>query len=92
MSVVRDIRPVTYMKTRAAELIEDVATRRSPVVITQNGKPRAVVIDVDTYESWSKALLLLKLVAQGEADIAAGRVSRQADVFRRLRKRFSPRG
>lgn len=92
MSVCRDIRPVTYMKTRAAELIEDVVTRRSPVVITQNGKPRAVVIDVDTYESWSKALLLLKLVAQGEADIAAGRVSSQADVFRRLRKRFPPRG
>lgn len=43
MSVVRDIRPVAYLKTRAAELIEDVATRRSPVVITQNGKPRAVV-------------------------------------------------
>jgi hypothetical protein len=47
---------------------------------------------VDTYESWSKALLLLKRVAQGEGDIAAGRVSRHAGVFRRLRRRFPSRG
>ena len=48
MRIAHDIKPVTYMKTRAAQLLETVARTRRPVVITQSGEPRGVLVDVDT--------------------------------------------
>ena len=45
-----DVKPITYMKTHSAELVAAVNEKRSPVVITQNGEPRAVVMDVASYE------------------------------------------
>ena len=92
MKLARDIRPITYLKTRAAELIESVSGTGRSVVITQNGRARAVVMDVREYEAWQDALALLKLVAQGEADVAHGRTIPQRDVFSGLRKRLKAHG
>src|SRR5258708_37195045 len=61
-----DIKPITYMKTHSAELVAAVNKKRSPVVITQNGSPRAVVMDVHSYEKIQDALILLKIIAQSE--------------------------
>ena len=65
MKLSEDIKPITYLKTRAAELINTISTRRSPVVITQNGEAKAVVQDIRSYERDRSALLMLKLLAQG---------------------------
>ncbi len=86
MSMDEDIRPVTYLKSKAADLLRQVNETRRPVVITQNGEPRAVVQDTKSYESMRKALGLLKLIAQGEEDVRKGNVVRQEDVFSRARK------
>ena len=83
-----DIKPITYMKTRAAELLRTVGETRRPVVITQNGEARGVVLDVDSYEELRNATLMLKLVAQGEEDIRQGRTLPQEDVFREVRARL----
>jgi prevent-host-death family protein len=87
MKLTEDIKPVTYMKTRAAELLREVKQSRRPVVITQHGEAQAVVMDVTTYEELRNATLLIQLAAQGEADIQAGRTVPQAEVFERLRHR-----
>ncbi|MBI5488942.1 MAG: type II toxin-antitoxin system Phd/YefM family antitoxin [Deltaproteobacteria bacterium] len=92
MKLARDIRPITYMKTRAAELVESVAGEGRTVVITQGGKARAVVIGVEAYQAWQDALGLLKLLAQGEADVACGRVVPQRKAFERARRRLRTRG
>ncbi|MBI5499049.1 MAG: type II toxin-antitoxin system Phd/YefM family antitoxin [Deltaproteobacteria bacterium] len=92
MKLARDIRPITYMKTRAAELVESVAGEGRTVVITQGGRARAVVIGVETYEAWQEALALLKLLTQGEADVACGRVVPQGKAFERARRRLRARG
>lgn len=89
MKLTEDIKPVTYMKTRAAELLREVKRSRRPVVITQHGEAQAVVMDVATYEALRDATLLLQLTAQGEADVQAGRVVPQAEVFKRVRRRLS---
>src|SRR5258706_15800485 len=86
MNLREDIKPVTFMKTQSAKLIATVTQNRRPVVITQNGEARVVIQDVDSYENTKKALLLLKIAAQGEADIRAGRVVPQEEVFRKIRK------
>ena len=83
-----DVKPITYMKTHSAELIADVNKRRSPVVITQNGEPRAVVIDIESYERTQDALMLLKMIAQSEDARRKGRWLTQEQMEEKLRKRF----
>lgn len=88
MKTTEDIRPVTELKTHAARLLRMVGETRRPVVITQSGEPKGVLMDFESFQEMREAMLLLKLVAQGESDIRAGRVVPQAEVFARLRRRL----
>jgi prevent-host-death family protein len=84
-----DVKPITYMKTHSAELIAAVNKKRSPVVITQNGTPRAVVMDVESYEQIQDALILLKMISQSEEDFRTGRWISQAQMEQEVQKRLS---
>lgn len=88
MSSAPVIKPVTYMKTQAARLLRTVGSTRRPVVITQNGEPRGVLLDVRTYEELRRATLLFKLLAQGEADARDGRTRSQREVFAEAKRRL----
>ena len=88
MRIEHDIRPVTYMKTKAAELLRSVGESRRPVVITQSGEPKGVLMDYASYQDLRQATLLLRLVAQGEADVREGRTVAQEQVFNPLRARL----
>jgi prevent-host-death family protein len=68
------IEPVTVLKTRSAELIRRAKESRQPVVITQNGKPTAVLQDIESFQKQRETLLLLRYLSQGERDIRQGRV------------------
>jgi prevent-host-death family protein len=83
MTRARDVRSITYLKTRAADLVREVSEAGRAVTITQNGEAKVVVMDVDTYDRWRSALALLKALAQAEADVVAGRTVLQVEVFRR---------
>jgi len=89
MSLETDIRPISYLKSKAADLLKQVNETRRPVVITQNGEPKAVLQDPASYESMRKAIGILKLVAQGEEAVREGRVKSQEDVFADLKKRLA---
>ncbi len=89
MRLTEDIKPITYLKTSAAELLRKVTTSRRPVVITQNGEARAVVMDIDSYQELRDAILLLKLAAQGESDVQSGNVVAQDDVFAAIHSRLA---
>jgi len=91
MSIEKDIRPITYLKARAADLLKQVNETRRPVIITQNGEPRAVLQDPRSYESMRDALGLLKLIAQGEEDVQKGRTRLQDDVFSQVEKAIGKR-
>lgn len=82
MNITRDIKPVTYLKSRAAELLNQINETQRPVIITQNGEPRAVLQDPISYENMRNAIGILKLISQGEADIRDGKVKSQEDVFK----------
>lgn len=88
MKIDEDIRPVTYLKSRAADLLAQVNETHRPVIITQNGEARAVLQDPESYEKMRAAIGLLKLVAQGEEDLRSGRTSGQDEVFARLEKKL----
>lgn len=88
MKLALDVQPISELKRQAARLVGAVAGKGRSVVITQKGRARAVLMDVEVFEKWRDALALLKLAAQGEADVAAGRVTPQRKVFSDLRKRL----
>jgi prevent-host-death family protein len=81
MNIAKDIKPITYLKTRAADLLKQINKTRRPVIITQNGEPRAVLQDPQSYENMRNAIGILKLLSQGESDIKAGKAKPQAEVF-----------
>ena len=82
MNISTDIKPVTYLKAKAADLLKQINETRRPVIITQNGEPRAVLQDPKSYENMRNAIGILKLISQGEWDIRSGRVKSQEDVFK----------
>jgi len=84
MGLRKNIRPVTYLKTRAAELLSQVNESRRPVVITQNGEPKGVLQDPESYERMRDAIGMMKLLAQGEADVRAGKAVDQDRLFSEL--------
>jgi prevent-host-death family protein len=91
MRLKEDIKPVSYLQDRATELLEHVNESRRPVVITENGEARAVMLDVDSYEALRDATLMLQLVAQGEADAREGRVLPQEEALARVQRRLRER-
>ena len=79
------IRPISYLKANAAEVLQELTDQRQPMVITQNGEAKAVIQDVATYEQTQETLALLKILALGHQQVAQGRVKPLAEVAKRLR-------
>lgn len=79
------VKPISYLKANAAEVLERIAEDREPLVITQNGEVKAVLQDVASYEQTQETLALLKLLALGQREVEAGKVKPLADVVARLR-------
>jgi prevent-host-death family protein len=86
MNLSEDIKPITYLKSRAADLLKQINETHRPVVITQNGEPRAVLQDPESYENMRNAIGILKLISQGEEDIKDGKSKSQEEVFSNIEK------
>ena len=85
------VKPISYLKANAAEVLTRLAEQREPLLITQNGEAKAVLQDVASFEEIQETLALLKILALGNQDATAGKVKPVADVIARLRgKRASP--
>ena len=85
------IKPISYLKANAAEVLLDLAENREPMVITQNGEAKAVIQDVASFEQTQETLALLKLLALGNRDIEAGRTRPARAVAERLRAKRAGR-
>ena len=79
------VKPISYLKANAAEVLLQLAELREPMVITQNGEARAVIQDLASYEETQATLALLKMRALGNQDIEAGRAKPVTEVVMRLR-------
>ena len=84
MKIKEDIHSVTYLKSRAADLLNQINQTRRPIIITQKGEARAVVLDPRSYERMRTAVGVMKLLAQSEKDIAEGKLVEQEDVFQKI--------
>ncbi len=79
------VKPISYLKANAAEVLTHLAEQCEPLVITQNGEAKAVLQDVTSFEETQETLALLKILALGSQDVEAGRVKPMAGVVARLR-------
>jgi len=79
---------ISEVKANAAKLIEQMQTTHEPVIITQNGRATAIMQDMQSYEQTQESLALLKLIAQSQADIAAGRIKPVRQAFADVRKQI----
>ena len=86
MNITNDIKSISYLKSRAADLLSQINETHRPVIITQNGEPRAILQDPESYENMRNAIGLLKLISQGESDVRNGRVKPQDEVFKEIEK------
>jgi PHD/YefM family antitoxin component YafN of YafNO toxin-antitoxin module len=78
------VRPISYLKSHAAEIAKELSESREPMLITQNGEARLVVMDVHSYEEQEQTLALLKMLALGNSDIEKGRFRPVEDVLTEL--------
>jgi prevent-host-death family protein len=79
------VKPISYLKANAAEVLARLTERREPLVITQNGEAKAVIQDVASFEETQETLALLKILALGNREIDSGKVKPVAEVVARLR-------
>lgn len=79
------VKPISYLKANAAEILATLSERREPMVITQNGEAKAVLQDVASYESTQETLALLKILALGNQEIADGKLKPVAEVVASLK-------
>lgn len=78
------VKPISYLKSHAAEIIKDITESREPMLITQNGEAKLVVMDVRSYEEYEETLALLKILALGNREIEQKRFRTADDVFAEL--------
>ena len=86
MNISSDIKPISFLKSHAADILKQINETHRPVVITQNGEPRAVLQDPESYDNMRKAIGLLKLISQGEEDVKQGNTKTQDRVFKDIDK------
>ncbi len=81
MHIVDDIKPVTYLKSKAADVLKYINETHRPMIITQNGEAKAVIQDPKSYQDMRNALAMMKLLSFAEEDIRNGNLHSEEDVF-----------
>ena len=85
MKLSNQIKPISYLKAHASEIVRNLSTKDEPLVITQNGEAKVVMQGIDSYEQTQETLALLKILALGTRQVEEGKVQPAADVIQRLR-------
>lgn len=79
------IKPISYLKAHAAEIVRNMGGQKEPLVITQNGEAKVIIQDIESYEQTLETMALLKILALGNRQIEEGRIEPAADVIKRIR-------
>lgn len=91
MKLSSQIKPISYLKAHAAEIVRNLSEQAQPLVITQNGEAKAVIQDIASYEQTQDTLALLKILALGNRQIEEGKVLPAGEAIQRLRERKEKR-
>ncbi len=89
MKLSQAVKPISYVKTHASEIIRDLDEIGGPVIITLNGEAKAVIQGIKEYEELQESLALLKILAQSKKSLEEGRYKPVAKAFKDLRKKWA---
>ncbi len=87
MKLSDQIKPISYLKAHAAEIIRNIGEQPDPLIITQNGEAKAIIQDIKSYEQTKETMALLKIVALGNQQIEKRKTKPASDVFDIIRNR-----
>ena len=87
MKLSRSVKPISYIKSHASEVVRDIVDGQGPVVITLNGEAKAIIQDIKEYERTQESLMLLKILAQSRKSVEAGKLKPLAETFRDIRRK-----
>ncbi|MBU3948804.1 MAG: type II toxin-antitoxin system Phd/YefM family antitoxin [Proteobacteria bacterium] len=87
MKLSSQIKPISYLKAHAAEIVRNLSKEQEPLVITQNGEVKAVIQDIESYEKTHQTMALLKILALGMRQIEEGKVLSAENVIDHIRKK-----
>lgn len=88
MNLSSDIKPISYLKSKTAEVIKEANENKRVIIITQNGEAKVVIQDIKTYENMQNSINLLKLIVQSENDIENKNIVNQEEMFSNLEKKL----
>ena len=91
MKLANQIRPISYLKAHAAEIVRNLSKQQEPLIITQNGEAKVVIQDIKSYEQTQQTIALLKILSLGTRQIEEGKVLSAEEVIERLRNRREDR-
>lgn len=91
MHLLESVKPISYVKAHAAEIIKELNEFNSTIIVTQNGEAKAVLQDIGEYERIQESIALLKILAVSRKDIEAGRIKPADEAFKSIRQRISDR-
>jgi prevent-host-death family protein len=91
MKLSSQIKPISYLKAHASEIVRNMGEQPGPLIITQNGEAKVVMQDILSYEQTQETMALLKILALGNRQIEEGNVEPAATVINRLRERMGNR-
>jgi len=80
------VKPISYLKSHAADIVKELSESHEPMLITQNGEAKLVVMDVRSYEEQEETMALLKILALGNREIENGQFRSASKVFAGLEK------
>ena len=92
INLATDIKPISYIKTNAADMMKYVSDSKNPVVITQNGEAKAVLVDIQTYQETQDAFALLHLIKMAEKDMENENFEPTDKVFSEIKKELLENG
>lgn len=84
-----DIKPISYIKTNAADMMKYVNDNKNTIIITQHGEAKAALIDIESYQIMQDAFNLLKIIQMSEKDIRKGKYKESDQVFSEIRNKYN---
>lgn len=88
MKLSESIKPISYFKAHASEIVRQIGNSRKPMIITQNGEAKAILQDLVQYEQTQESLAMLKMLAQSRKSLRNGDYRPVTDVFSDLKKKI----
>ena len=87
MKLSKNIKPISYLKAHAADIIRNIGSHQEPLIITQNGEAKAIVQDIDSYEKERETMAMLKILALGNQQLDKGEVIPATDALNKIREK-----